>query len=165
VARPATANEQVGRGRSGRLADPRGYTMERNVADLGSTRRQIGAERMVLIGHPRGGLLAAAYPGRVSTLVLSSPEDAVPAAGGTRMLGRLNTEQPFRVYAVLHQPRALIARIIHAGGDWSATGPRAAPLQDALQAWETAYNHDRPHQALGYLTPAEHLATLRTPQV
>ena len=39
------------------------------------------------------------------------------------------------------------------------------PLQDALQAWETAYNHDRPHQALGYRTPAELLATLGQPHL
>ena len=39
------------------------------------------------------------------------------------------------------------------------------PLQAALRAWEEQYNHVRPHQALGYLTPAEHLATLGTPQV
>ena len=39
------------------------------------------------------------------------------------------------------------------------------PLQDALRAWEETYNHDRPHQALGYRTPAEHLATLDTSQV
>jgi putative transposase len=37
------------------------------------------------------------------------------------------------------------------------------PLQEALRAWEAAYNHDRPHQALGYQTPAEHLAALGTP--
>lgn len=39
------------------------------------------------------------------------------------------------------------------------------PLQEALQTWEAEYNHVRPHQALGYQTPAEHLATLGTPQV
>jgi len=39
------------------------------------------------------------------------------------------------------------------------------PLQAALRAWETAYNHDRPHQALGYRTPAEHLAALGQPQL
>jgi putative transposase len=32
------------------------------------------------------------------------------------------------------------------------------PLQDALRAWEHAYNHERPHQALGYQTPVEFLA-------
>jgi len=39
------------------------------------------------------------------------------------------------------------------------------PLQAALRAWEDAYNHVRPHQALGYLTPAEHLATLGEPHL
>ena len=39
------------------------------------------------------------------------------------------------------------------------------PLQEALRAWEAAYNHVRPHQALGYLTPAEHLAALGTPHL
>jgi len=37
------------------------------------------------------------------------------------------------------------------------------PLQEALRAWEESYNHVRPHQALGYQTPAEHLATLGQP--
>jgi putative transposase len=32
------------------------------------------------------------------------------------------------------------------------------PLQVALRAWEQEYNHQRPHQALGYHTPAEFLA-------
>lgn len=32
------------------------------------------------------------------------------------------------------------------------------PLQAALRAWEEHYNHVRPHQALGYQTPAEFLA-------
>ena len=39
------------------------------------------------------------------------------------------------------------------------------PLQQALRQWEQAYNHVRPHQALGYRTPAEHLATLGTPHL
>jgi putative transposase len=39
------------------------------------------------------------------------------------------------------------------------------PLQAALRAWEESYNHVRPHQALGYQTPAEFLAALGTPQV
>ena len=36
------------------------------------------------------------------------------------------------------------------------------PLQAALRTWEDHYNHVRPHQALGYRTPAEHLAALGT---
>jgi putative transposase len=38
-------------------------------------------------------------------------------------------------------------------------------LQAALQVWEQSYNHVRPHQALGYRTPAEHLATLGQPSL
>jgi hypothetical protein len=34
-----------------------------------------------------------------------------------------------------------------------------------LRRWEAAYNHHRPHQALGYRTPAEFLADLSTSQV
>jgi transposase InsO family protein len=35
-----------------------------------------------------------------------------------------------------------------------------AGLRPALRAWETTYNTVRPHQALGYLTPAEYVASL-----
>jgi transposase InsO family protein len=35
-----------------------------------------------------------------------------------------------------------------------------AGLRPALLEWETTYNTVRPHQALGYLTPAEYLASL-----
>ena len=33
-------------------------------------------------------------------------------------------------------------------------------LQAGLRVWETVYNTVRPHQALGYLTPAEYLASI-----
>ena len=39
-------------------------------------------------------------------------------------------------------------------------GTTLAELRPALLAWETTYNTVRPHQALGYLTPAEYLASL-----
>ena len=38
--------------------------------------------------------------------------------------------------------------------------PDLASLQNALREWEGVYNTIRPHQALGYQTPAEFLATL-----
>src|SRR5918995_2321614 len=77
--------DQVGRGRSHRL-DPRGYTLGRDVSDLEEIRAKIDAERVILIGHSYGGALAAAYaashPKRVAKIVLSSPDDPSPAAGG-----------------------------------------------------------------------------------
>jgi transposase InsO family protein len=38
--------------------------------------------------------------------------------------------------------------------------PELEAFQIELRAWETVYNTIRPHQALGYLTPAEFLASL-----
>lgn len=38
--------------------------------------------------------------------------------------------------------------------------PDLASLQAGLRAWESVYNTIRPHQALGYLTPAEYLASV-----
>lgn len=38
--------------------------------------------------------------------------------------------------------------------------PELEAFQVELRAWETVYNTIRPHQALGYLTPAEFLASL-----
>lgn len=42
----------------------------------------------------------------------------------------------------------------------TAEEPELSTLVPALLAWEHTYNHVRPHQALGYLTPAEYLASL-----
>ncbi len=40
-------------------------------------------------------------------------------------------------------------------------GDLALPaLRAEVRRWEAAYNHERPHQALGYRTPAAHLAAL-----
>jgi len=38
--------------------------------------------------------------------------------------------------------------------------PDLASFQTELRAWETVYNTIRPHQSLGYLTPAEYLASV-----
>jgi putative transposase len=38
--------------------------------------------------------------------------------------------------------------------------PELEAFQTELRAWETVYNTIRPHQALGYLTPAEYLASV-----
>jgi transposase InsO family protein len=43
------------------------------------------------------------------------------------------------------------------GSEVTDAEPEFEPLQEALLAWETCYNTVRPHQALGYLTPAEWL--------
>jgi proline iminopeptidase len=108
--------DQVGTGRSGRLADPRRYTIAREVADLEAIRGRIGADRMVLVGHSWGGQVAAAYlaahPDHVAKVVFSSPGTLAPAledgsSGGVRK--RLDTAQQLRLYALLARPRVLLA--------------------------------------------------------
>lgn len=104
--------DQVGSGRSSRLEDPRGYTLETDVSDLEEIREKIGAERVVLIGHSYGGTLAAAYaashPDRVARMVLSSPGDPSPSAGGASMMFRLDAREKLGVYALLLPPRPML---------------------------------------------------------
>lgn len=65
-----------GTGGSARPADRRAYEIEDYVADLEELRAHLGLERMLLLGHSHGGVVAQAYaakfPGRVRALVLSS---------------------------------------------------------------------------------------------
>jgi len=69
--------DQVGSGRSDRLADVREYTTERHVADLEAIRQQIGAEKVILIGQSWGNTLLAdymaVYPEHVAKAIFSSP--------------------------------------------------------------------------------------------
>jgi pimeloyl-ACP methyl ester carboxylesterase len=71
--------DQVGSGLSGFLPHIRDYTIARDVEDLEAIRKELGAERMILIGHSWGSTLAASYmakyPERVSKVVFHSPGD------------------------------------------------------------------------------------------
>jgi pimeloyl-ACP methyl ester carboxylesterase len=61
---------------SGRPDDPRAYGTADYVADLEELRRHLGLERLWLLGHSHGGVVAqayaAAYPARIDKLVLAS---------------------------------------------------------------------------------------------
>jgi pimeloyl-ACP methyl ester carboxylesterase len=61
---------------SDRPADPRAYAAGDYVSDLDELRAHLGLERMLLLGHSHGGMVAAAYaaghPDRVERLVLAS---------------------------------------------------------------------------------------------
>ena len=61
---------------SERPKDPRAYQIDDYVADLEALRAHLGQERMLLLGHSHGGVVAMAYaaahPGRVRRLVLAS---------------------------------------------------------------------------------------------
>jgi proline-specific peptidase len=61
---------------SDRPSDPRAYGTEDYVSDLDELRGHLGLERMLLLGHSHGGVVAAAYaaahPEHVERLVLAS---------------------------------------------------------------------------------------------
>jgi pimeloyl-ACP methyl ester carboxylesterase len=65
-----------GTGGSSRPADRAAYQIDDYVADLEELRAHLGLERMLLLGHSHGGVVAQAYaaqyPGRVRALVLAS---------------------------------------------------------------------------------------------
>jgi proline iminopeptidase len=65
-----------GTGGSDKPDDPLAYTTEDYVADLDGLRAHLGLERMLLLGHSHGGVVAGAYavahPQRVEKLVLAS---------------------------------------------------------------------------------------------
>lgn len=105
--------EQRGSGRSSRLDDPGGYTVEAAVADLEQVRRLIGTDKLILLGHSYGAYLAAAYlaahPDRVEKVILSSPGDLDQAGLGGQPQSRLDGAQRARLYTLLAPPRALLA--------------------------------------------------------
>ncbi len=84
---------------SDRPADPRAYQIDDYVADVEELRVHLGQERMLLLGHSHGGVVAMAYaaahPGRVRRLVLAStlcrfgPEhEAAMRAGMDKRMGQ-----------------------------------------------------------------------------
>ncbi len=104
---------QLGTGTSTRLADPRGYGRDRDVADLDALRARLGLDRVTLLGHSYGGTLAATYlaahPEHVNRLVLVSPGGLDPTdTSGNRATAGLDTGQRLRLYRALLAPRALL---------------------------------------------------------
>jgi len=138
--------DEVGTGRSSRLSDPRGYTLGHDAADLEAIREEIGAERVVLIGHSYGGTLAAAYaashPNRVERMVLSFPGDPAPSAGGASMTFRLTTREKLGVYALLLPPRPMLAYALLQINPEAAHAFASDPELDARQ--DRIYNQTRP---------------------
>lgn len=53
--------DERGSGRSQKLADPSGYTVENMVEDLEIVRQALGLGKISLLGHSYGGVLAQAY--------------------------------------------------------------------------------------------------------
>lgn len=174
--------DPLGVGRSTRLDDPRGYTLERDVEDLAAIRQQIGAERLILIGHSYGAVVAAGflarYPEAVERVIFSSPGGlySLPAAGGNNIQSRLTTGELVALYRLLLWPRATLiwglvqvnSQAAHALGDdpemdarydrvYNRTRPslhcRGKPLGDELHGLGF-YTNAVPRQPWAWLRPA-----------
>ena len=68
--------DERGSGRSQKLDDPKGYTVENMVEDVETVRRELSLGKISLLGHSYGGVLAQAYalkyPGDLTHLILAS---------------------------------------------------------------------------------------------
>ncbi|MFF4414849.1 alpha/beta fold hydrolase [Streptosporangium sp. NPDC001559] len=107
--------DQLGAGRSTRLADVSGYTVARHVADLDAIRKTIGAERVILVGESWGGSLTAQYmaahPDNVAKAVFVSPgpiwEGAFPDGNYGSPWDRVAPQDRARFDALNEEPRVL----------------------------------------------------------
>jgi proline iminopeptidase len=67
--------DERGSGRSERLKDPKGYTLNHMVKDIERVRKHLRVRQFVVLGHSFGGILAQAYatrhPSRILGLVLA----------------------------------------------------------------------------------------------
>ena len=72
--------DERGSGRSGKLQDPSGYTVDQMAEDVEALRRALGLRRINLLGHSFGGVVAQAYalryPRNLSHLILASTFDS-----------------------------------------------------------------------------------------
>jgi proline iminopeptidase len=68
--------DERGSGKSGKLEDPKGYTVENMVEDVEAVRDHLGLGKISLLGHSFGGVLAQAYAfkyqANLSHLILGS---------------------------------------------------------------------------------------------
>jgi len=83
IERPIVRYDQLGSGRSGRPNDVSLWTVARFVEELHVVRKNLGLDKMHLLGHSWGGSLAAAYvlekgTDGIVSVVLSSPLLSTP---------------------------------------------------------------------------------------
>jgi proline iminopeptidase len=80
--RPTIRYDQLGGGKSSRITDTLLFTIPHFVAELDSVRRALGTDRVYLLGHSWGTILAVeyyrAYPDHVAGLILGSAALDIP---------------------------------------------------------------------------------------
>jgi proline iminopeptidase len=96
--RPVIFYDQLGAGRSDRPADTSLWTVERYVRELGKVREALGLDRVHMLGHSWGTMLAVDYlltePEGVRSLILASPAISARrwAEDAARLLAQLPAE-------------------------------------------------------------------------
>ncbi|MEU9890523.1 alpha/beta fold hydrolase [Sphaerisporangium sp. NPDC051011] len=122
--------DQLGTARSEVPAEPYPWSIERAVADVDAVRTHFGAERVDLLGHSWGGMLALQYtldhPERVGRLVLSNT---------TPSTARITTEFLRQVLGLLPPREAAAALTADALGDHDDPA-----FVSAVTRWLAAYS-------------------------
>jgi proline iminopeptidase len=102
--------DERGSGRSEKLEDPSGYTVENMADDVEALRRAMGLGRISLLGHSCGGVLAQAYAlkyqGNLTHLILASTFHSTK---------QLNEVFRRMMAAMAPEVRERIERLEHAG--------------------------------------------------
>jgi len=118
--------DERGSGRSERLPDPAGYTLERMVKDIECVRKHLNIEQWVLLGHSFGGILAQAYavrhPRRLLGLVLAGTGSSARCID--RDFRNIRRRLPVRLRARLARQEK--AGIFQADGTYNETYAAAA---------------------------------------
>ena len=104
--------DQMGGGLSQRPTDITEYTVSRHVADLEAIRREIHAEKVILIGSSWGATLAARYiaefPQRVDRVIFAGPGALHPSAwratGYGRVEERFSPQESARFQTLVNRP-------------------------------------------------------------
>jgi pimeloyl-ACP methyl ester carboxylesterase len=114
--------DQIGGGLSGRLTNIREYSLDRHITDLDYIRKQIKAEKMILIGESFGGVLAvnyiARYPGNVEKSILISPGELYTRGWENKHRGwprdRVSQKklQMMKSYLISHLPRYALLELL-----------------------------------------------------
>jgi proline-specific peptidase len=96
--RPVVRYDQLGCGRSDRHDDPSLWTVGHFVEELGDVRRELGLDRVHILGQSWGSMLAVDYmltaPEGVASLILASPPLSIPrwVADTQRLLEEMPAE-------------------------------------------------------------------------
>ena len=141
----------------------------------GVARRQFTAVD-VASRHAVVGVRASASAGTAAAFLdelvarMPVPVAAIQVDGGSEFMAGFETacrDRGIALYVLPPRSPKLNGRVERRNGTsrrefWEVyDGDLDLPsLTTALRAWEVSYNTERPHQALGYATPAAHLAAL-----